>query len=61
VRLSFRQLGEVGCGNELILPTADGQTASLLLDSPTDKKTLDFTPQQVGSTSSSAPTRCTAG
>jgi hypothetical protein len=48
VQLSFRQLGEVGCGNELILPTADGQTASLLLESPTDKKVLEFTPQQAG-------------
>ena len=48
VRLSFRQLGEVGCGNELILPTADGQTASLLLESPTGRKVLDFTPLQVG-------------
>jgi hypothetical protein len=48
VRLTFRQLGEVGCGNELILPTADGQTTSLLLETPTDKKTLDFTPRQVG-------------
>jgi hypothetical protein len=48
VRLSFRQLGEVGCGNELILPTADGQTAALLLESPADKKVLDFTPQQTG-------------
>jgi len=48
VRLSFRQLGEVGCGNELILPTADGGTASVLLESPTDRKTLDFTPRQVG-------------
>ena len=48
VRLTFRQLGEVGCGNELILPTADGQTASLRLGSPTDKQVLDFTPQQPG-------------
>ena len=48
VRLSFRQLGEVGCGNELILPTADGGTASVLLESPADRKVLDFTPQQTG-------------
>jgi len=48
VRLTFRQLGEVGCGNELILPTGDGQTASLRLDSPADRKVLDFTPQQLG-------------
>ena len=44
VKLGFRALGEVGCGNELNLPTADGNTASLLLDGPTDKKELVFTP-----------------
>jgi hypothetical protein len=48
VRLTFRQLGEVGCGNELILPTADGQTTSLLLESPSDTKVAEFTPTQAG-------------
>lgn len=48
VKLSFRALGEVGCGNELNLPTADGNTASLLLAGPEDKKELVYTPTIVG-------------
>ena len=48
VRLTFRQLGQVGCGNELNFPTADGNTASLKLKTATDKQVLEFTPQQTG-------------
>jgi hypothetical protein len=48
VKLTFRALGEVGCGNELNLPTADGNTASLLLSGPADKQELIFTPSITG-------------
>ena len=48
VRLVFRQLGEVGCGNELNFPTGSDQTASLTLASPTDTQVLEFTPQEAG-------------
>jgi hypothetical protein len=48
VRLIFRQLGQVGCGNELNFPTADGNMASLKLRTATDKQVLEFTPIQTG-------------
>ena len=49
VRLTFRSLGEVGCGNELNFPNGTGGMSSLTLNSPTDKQLLEFTPQQLGS------------
>ncbi len=48
VRLIFRQLGEVGCGNELMIEWGRGKDATLTLDSPNDKKVLEFTPGQAG-------------
>ncbi len=49
VRLIFRQLGQVGCGNELIFPADPASPTSLYLQSDSDKKVLEFTPRQVGS------------
>jgi len=48
VRLTFRQLGRVGCGNELNFPTGPEDYAALELDSSTDKEVLEFTPQVAG-------------
>jgi hypothetical protein len=48
VRLIFRQLGQVGCGNELIFPANPNSPSELKLASPQDKQVLEFTPQQVG-------------
>ena len=48
VRLIFRQLGQVGCGNELIFPANPSSPSELKLASPQDKQVLEFTPQQVG-------------
>jgi len=48
VRLTFRQLGQVGCGNELIFPADPNSPSELKLASPEDKQVLEFTPQQVG-------------
>jgi hypothetical protein len=48
VRLTFRQLGRVGCGNELNFPTGAGDYASLKLDDPSDSAVLEFTPQETG-------------
>jgi hypothetical protein len=48
VHLTFKQLGEVGCGNELLFPYDPDHPASLRLDTPDDVKTLDFTPTQNG-------------
>lgn len=48
VKLIFRQLGEVGCGNELIFPWGERQNATLILSSPSDKQVLEFTPEETG-------------
>ena len=48
VKLTFRQLGRVGCGNELNLPYGTNLTAGLKLDDPSEKEVFEFTPQEVG-------------
>lgn len=48
VRMTFRQLGQVGCGNELIFPANPSSPSSLQLASEQDQQVLEFTPQQVG-------------
>jgi hypothetical protein len=48
VRLTFRQLGQVGCGNELIFPANPDSPSSLRLTSEHDKQVLEFMPQQAG-------------
>lgn len=48
VRLIFRQLGQVGCGNELSIQWGPQRQAHLILTSPTAKQVIEFTPQQVG-------------
>jgi hypothetical protein len=48
VRLIFRMLGQVGCGNELNFPVSAGGMKSLTLSSPDDEQVLEFTPQDVG-------------
>jgi hypothetical protein len=48
VRLHFRMLGQVGCGNEMNFPADPKNPSSLILTSETDEKILDFTPRQGG-------------
>jgi hypothetical protein len=48
VRMIFRQLGYVGCGNELLFPADPTNPTALRLVSQSDSKNLEFTPQQVG-------------
>jgi hypothetical protein len=48
VRLIFRQLGQVGCGNELIFQWGARESATLILASASDKQVLEFTPGQAG-------------
>jgi hypothetical protein len=48
VHLTFRQLGEVGCGNELIFPSDPTNPTALYLESESDVAVYDFTPQSVG-------------
>jgi hypothetical protein len=49
VRLTFRQLGRVGCGNELNFPVAPGEYNALELETAEDIEVLEFTPQAAGS------------
>ncbi len=48
VKLTFRQLGQVGCGNELIFSWGPGQRADVILASLGDTKVIEFTPRQAG-------------
>ncbi len=48
VRVIFRQVGEVGCGNELVFQWGQGQSADLQLASADDAQTLEFTPGEAG-------------
>ena len=48
VRLVFKQLGEVGCGNELWIEWGTEQPGHLTLTSQSDQQELEFTPQRAG-------------
>ncbi len=48
VRMTFRQLGQVGCGNELLFPDDPQNPSALRLANESDEQVLEFTPQQVG-------------
>jgi plastocyanin domain-containing protein len=55
VVLTFRQTGQVGCGDELIFQWGQGQSATLELASLTDIQTLEFTPAETGDFSFNCP------
>lgn len=48
VRLIFRQLGQVGCGNELIFQWKAQKSTTLVLASESDKQIFEFTPDEKG-------------
>ncbi len=48
VKLVFRMLGQVGCGNELVFPADPQNPSALALQSESDEQVLEFTPQTVG-------------
>jgi plastocyanin domain-containing protein len=48
VKMTFRQLGQVGCGNTLIFPSDPTNLVSLALASESDQQVLEFTPQHTG-------------
>jgi hypothetical protein len=48
VKMTFRMLGEVGCGNTLIFPTGKDTKEGAVLKSETDKAVIEFTPQETG-------------
>jgi hypothetical protein len=48
VRLTFRQLGQVGCGNELIFPSDPTNPSSVTLKTPSAQEVLTYTPKVAG-------------
>ncbi len=48
VKMKFRQLGEVGCGAELIFPAHPGNPSALTITDEQDEEVLEFTPEQAG-------------
>jgi hypothetical protein len=48
VRMTFRALGQVGCGKELLLPTNSREVMSVYLKSDTEVRTVEFTPDESG-------------
>ena len=48
VKINFRAMGDVGCGNLLLFPIESGKDVALRLDSRNDVKVLEFTPQSTG-------------
>ena len=48
VRLVFRQLGDVGCGNELDFSWGKELSSQLVLTDPTSTQVLEFTPKEEG-------------
>jgi plastocyanin domain-containing protein len=48
VRVVFRQLGQVGCGNELYFTWGENQSGHLILSGPGDTQVLEFTPRETG-------------
>ena len=48
VRLIFKQLGQVGCGNELIFPSDPANPVALKLDAETTEEVYEFTPAETG-------------
>jgi hypothetical protein len=61
VKINFRALGEVGCGNVLIYPTDAKNSLNLTLESPTDLKILEYTPQVAGDFQFECTTNCYRG
>ncbi len=48
VKMTFRALGQVGCGKELLLPTDSKNTESIYLKTDTEVRTFEFTPTESG-------------
>lgn len=61
VKLNFRALGEVGCGNTLIFPADLQNPTALTLESSDDIKVLEFTPEVAGDFGFHCTTNCYRG
>jgi hypothetical protein len=56
VILTFRQVGQVGCGDELLIQWGEDKSAYIDLASPGDSQTIEFTPGETGEFVLIAPT-----
>jgi hypothetical protein len=61
VKITFRAMGQVGCGNTLIFPTDPQNKASLTLKTPEDSKVLEFTPPAAGEFQFECTSNCYRG
>ena len=61
VKINFRALGEVGCGNGLIYPADAKNSMNLILQSATDMKVLEYVPQVPGEFQFQCTTNCYRG
>ena len=61
VKINFRALGEVGCGNGLIYPADPKNSLNLILESVTDLKVLEYVPQVAGEFQFQCTTNCYRG
>jgi hypothetical protein len=61
VKIVFRSVGQVGCGNTLIFPIDPQNRASLTLKTPEDLKVLEFTPPAAGEFQFECTSNCYRG
>lgn len=48
VKMTFRMLGQAGCGETLIFPIGPGKTEEVVLKSEANKAVIEITPQEAG-------------
>jgi hypothetical protein len=61
VKINFRALGEVGCGNTLIFPVESGNSLAVSLTRDQPLQVLEFTPQTAGDKNFNCSTQCFQG
>jgi plastocyanin domain-containing protein len=61
VKINFRALGEVGCGNGLIYSVDAENSLNLILEPVTEMKVLEYTPQVSGEFQFQCTTNCYRG
>jgi hypothetical protein len=61
VKINFRALGEVGCGDTLIFPVEGGNSLSAQITTEKPLQVLEFTPHTVGVVNFNCSTQCYQG
>jgi hypothetical protein len=61
VKINFRALGEVGCGDTLIFPVEGGNSLSAQITKEKPLQVLEFTPHTVGVVNFNCTTQCFQG